>query len=50
MSFGSKKLDRAYDEWATRSPDDAGIYYEDDEEQSAQEIIDNCDEEDEENA
>jgi len=48
MTFGSKRLDDAYDSWATQSPDDAGIYYEDDPEQTAQEIIDGCDEEDQE--
>jgi len=48
MTFGSKRLDDAYDRWATQSPDDAGIYEDDPDEQTAQEIIDECDEEDQE--
>ena len=32
MSFGNKKLDAAYDKWVTRTPEEAG-YYEDDEDE-----------------
>jgi len=33
MSFGSKRLDDAYDRWATQTPEEAGYYDEYDEEE-----------------
>lgn len=32
MSFGNKKLDKAYDRWKTQSPEEAGYYEEPDDE------------------
>ena len=43
MSFGSKRLDDAFDKWATQTPEEAGYYDEDDEG-----FIDNLKDEDEE--
>ena len=40
MTFGSKRLDNAYDQWATQTPDDYFGVQEDDEEITAQELID----------
>jgi len=33
MSFGSRRLDDAFDRWVTQTPEEAGYYEEDDEEE-----------------
>jgi len=33
MSFGSRRLDEAYDRWATQTPEEAGYYEEEEKEE-----------------
>jgi len=39
MSFGSRRLDEAYDRWATQTPEEAGYYEEEEKEEKKEWFI-----------